>query len=328
MPAASSGARSSDRLGGAWRWISAGRMRRATATVHTSSSGGQGAADHIAVPALGRKFWTITSCTWPWRRWLAAIASSASTRSARDSPMPTRIPVVNGMPTSPAASSVAKPPGRGLVGRPPVAVEAGVERLDHHPLRRRHRPQPGQLARRQRPRVGVGQQACLRQHQPAHGHQVVDRRLVAGGVEPVPGHRVAVLGGLAQGEQGFEAAGGRARPGDGQHLVGRQEGRRHPGRRLGEGAVAAPVPAQVRQWDEDLGREGDAGAGGGVPARPPPPRPGRRQPRRGVRRRSPAPGYDQDLAVGVVHQRGRPRAWTPGYRRTRRRRVVGLPKAS
>ena len=55
---------------------------------------GQGSALCIAVPALGRKFWTITSWTWPWRWWLAAIASSASMRSARFSPMPTRIPVV------------------------------------------------------------------------------------------------------------------------------------------------------------------------------------------------------------------------------------------
>ena len=35
------------------------------------------------------------------------MASSASTRSARVSPMPTRMPVVNGMASSPAASRVA-----------------------------------------------------------------------------------------------------------------------------------------------------------------------------------------------------------------------------
>ena len=31
------------------------------------SSGGQAAAPAMAVPGLGRKFWTMTSWTWPWR---------------------------------------------------------------------------------------------------------------------------------------------------------------------------------------------------------------------------------------------------------------------
>ena len=61
----------------------------------------------MAVPGLGRKFWTITSWTCPWRRWAAPMAASASRRSARFSPIPTRIPVVNGMASSPAASRVA-----------------------------------------------------------------------------------------------------------------------------------------------------------------------------------------------------------------------------
>ena len=56
----------------------------------------------MAVPGLGRKFCTITSCTWPYRWWEAAMASSASMRSDRSSPMPTRMPVVNGIASSPA----------------------------------------------------------------------------------------------------------------------------------------------------------------------------------------------------------------------------------
>ena len=99
MPAASrSPSWSSDRLGGACRCDlgragsrGPGRWRRGTRRAGTAAHA------CIAVPGFGRKFWTITSCTWPWRRWLAAIASSASMRSARSSPMPTRIPVVNGM---------------------------------------------------------------------------------------------------------------------------------------------------------------------------------------------------------------------------------------
>ena len=72
----------------------------------------------MAVPALGRKFWTITSWTWPWRRWDAAMASRASIRSDRVSPIPTRIPVVKGMASSPAASKVASRRAAVLSGEP------------------------------------------------------------------------------------------------------------------------------------------------------------------------------------------------------------------
>ncbi len=72
-----------------------------------NSSAGQAAAPCMAVPALGRKFWTITSWTCPWRRCDSAMAASASNRSARFSPMPTRIPVVKAISNAPAASKVA-----------------------------------------------------------------------------------------------------------------------------------------------------------------------------------------------------------------------------
>ena len=78
------------------------------------------------------------------------------------------------------------------------------------------------------------------------------------GGQPLGGRRVAVFGRLAQGEQRLLAAGDLAGPGDGQHLVELQEGRLEAGRRLGEGAVPATVPAQHRQRDEHLGGEGEA----------------------------------------------------------------------
>ena len=118
MPASSSTPKSSDRLGGAWTWISSGRMRRARAMASRYWSWSQGGAACMAVPGLGRKFWTMTSCTWPQRRWDSAMASSASTRSARVSPMPTRMPVVNGMASSPAASRVASRRSGVLSGDP------------------------------------------------------------------------------------------------------------------------------------------------------------------------------------------------------------------
>ena len=115
----------SERFGGAWTWTSGGSTSRARAIARTWSSGGHGAAARIAVPGLGRKFWTITSCTCPCRAWLAAIASSASTRSTSSSPMPTRMPVVKGIASSPAASRVASRRSGVLSGAPRWAARSG-----------------------------------------------------------------------------------------------------------------------------------------------------------------------------------------------------------
>ena len=65
MPQSSSRPKSSDRFGGACRWIDGGRITRAAATVQRYSSSGHAGALCIAVSAFGRKFWTITSWTWP-----------------------------------------------------------------------------------------------------------------------------------------------------------------------------------------------------------------------------------------------------------------------
>ena len=48
-----------------------------------------------------------------------------------------------------------------------MAVEIGVERLDHHPLARGHDPQRGELVGEQRAGVGVGEQAGLLEDQRA-----------------------------------------------------------------------------------------------------------------------------------------------------------------
>ncbi len=149
MPASSSTPKSSDRLGGACRWMSGGSTSRAAATVQSVLVGrARLAARCMAVSGLGRKFWTITSCTWPCRACDAAIASRASSRSDRVSPMPTRMPVVNGMASWPAASSVARRRSGCLVRRAGVAFEVGAQALEHHALRRRHRAQHGQLVGR------------------------------------------------------------------------------------------------------------------------------------------------------------------------------------
>ena len=61
MPASSRTPKSSERLGGACRWIDGGRTSRAAAIVQRYSSGGQAGALRIPVRSLGRKFWMITS---------------------------------------------------------------------------------------------------------------------------------------------------------------------------------------------------------------------------------------------------------------------------
>ena len=105
----------------------------------------------------------MTSCTWPWRACDAAMARSAASWPARSSPMPTRIPVVNGMASSPAASSVASRRAGVLVGRAAVRRQVLGQRLEHHPLAGRDRAQPGQLVGEERAGVGVGEQAGLLQ---------------------------------------------------------------------------------------------------------------------------------------------------------------------
>ncbi len=122
IPASSSGVRSSDKFGGACTWTDGGSTRRAAAIAQTRSSGGHGAALNMAVPALGRKFCTMTSWTCPCRSCDAAIARNAASWSARASPIPTRIPVVNGIASSPAASSVARRREGSLSGAPRCAA--------------------------------------------------------------------------------------------------------------------------------------------------------------------------------------------------------------
>jgi hypothetical protein len=90
-----------------------------------------------------------------------------------------------------------------------------------------------------------------------HIREELDRRLAIRGGELIPRDAVAPLGLVAEREQGLPAAGRRSGAGDLQHLVGREVRSLAPSRRMGERAVVADVPAQLRQRDEDLRRVGD-----------------------------------------------------------------------
>ena len=72
----------------------------------------------IAVSGLARKFWTMTSWMCPYSRATWRIANSDSARSASVSPMPIRMPVVNGTPTRPASSSTRSRTAGSLSGEP------------------------------------------------------------------------------------------------------------------------------------------------------------------------------------------------------------------
>ena len=194
------------------------------------------------------------------------MASRASTRSSRVSPMPTRMPVVKGMASSPAASRVARRRSGSLSGEPSWAGTAASDSTII-PCDGATGPQGGQLVGVQGAGVGVGEQAGLVQHQAAHGDEVVDGRRVAVLVQPLACGGVALLGPLAEGEEGLVAARLGAGPGDGEHLVGRQVGGLDPGRGGGEGAVAATVAAQPGEGDEDLRGVGHPSSVGQVPHR-------------------------------------------------------------
>ena len=105
--------------------------------------------------------------------------------------------------------------------------------------------------------IEVGQEAGLLQHPDRHRAEVSERGVIAVGIEPLAGSGPAVLGLVAEGEEGFLAAELGALPGDRDDLVRREVGGGQPAGGGGEGAVVAAVSAQPGQRDEDLLAVGD-----------------------------------------------------------------------
>ena len=135
----------------------------------------------MGIPSLARKFCTITSWMWPWVRCRSAMAKSASTRSSGVSPMPSRMPVVNGMRSSPASRDHRQTARRLLVGRMMVRhaarAQARARALEHQTEADVDRAQPCISSGESTPGVGVRQEAG------GEGHlaglvDVVDRRRV------------------------------------------------------------------------------------------------------------------------------------------------------
>ena len=121
----------------------------------------------------------------------------------------------------------AQPHGRILVGRAEVRAvrigeQPGRRRLEHHAHRRRHGLEPLEVLPAHHAGVEVRQQAGALEHHDRHRPDVGQRVVVAVLVEPFAGRRPAVLGPVAQGEQGLFAARGAPFFGDREDLVGRQ----------------------------------------------------------------------------------------------------------
>ena len=138
-----------------------------------------------------------------------------------------------------------------------LAEQPGRRRLEHHAHGRGDRLEALEVLPAQHARVEVRQQAGFLEHADGHGPHVGQGVVVAVRVQPVPGLVPAVLRLVAQGEQGLLAAQVRALAGDVEHLVRFQVQVVQPVRDGRERAVAAAVPAQPGQRDEDLAGVGD-----------------------------------------------------------------------
>ena len=178
--------------------------------------------------------------------------------------------------------------------------------LQHHPHRRGDRLEALDLLPAHDAGVEVREQARLLQHRDGAGPDVGQRVVVAALVEPLPGLGPAVLGPVAEGEQGLLAARRGAVAGDLQHLLHLEEGRRHPVGHGDEGAVVAAVAAQPGERDEHLAgvrdHAGAALAGHGGVADP--------AGGLGQGRQLLAAGVEQDLGLGRVQRLARAR---PGH---------------
>ncbi len=106
------------RLGGAWIRALAPSTSRVTAIVAARSSSSASGTSRILVSGLARKFCTMTSWMPEYSRATLRMAKTESARSASVSPMPMRMPVVNGTLLRPASSRTRSRTDGSLSGLP------------------------------------------------------------------------------------------------------------------------------------------------------------------------------------------------------------------
>ncbi len=164
-----------------------------------------------------------------------------------------------------------EPAGRHLVGRAVVGGAGGEEAhrgaLEHDAHAHVHLAESGEVALGHQPRVGVGQEPALGEHERAHRPQVSERGPVSHPAEEVAVLGEERLGLVAEGEERLLRPEALAGLGEGQDLLGRHREGAGLARVLPERAVPAVIAAERGQRDEDLGREGDAPPAASVPER-------------------------------------------------------------
>jgi len=149
--------------------MSGPKIRRAVAMVHSRSSRSGSSELASLVSGLARKFWDDDFLGYDHgRRADPEIASSASIRSSRVSPMPIRMPVVNGNLQFAGQTQGLQPDCRMFVGRTVVNATLPAEPLagglQHNSLAGRHLTQAGDLLACHHAGIGMRQQSGLAQH--------------------------------------------------------------------------------------------------------------------------------------------------------------------
>ena len=227
----------------------------------------------MRVPGFARKFWTMTSCTCPCSSPSALSARRASIRSSRVSPIPIRIPLVNGIESSPARRIVSRRRAGSLSGEAQCGPPRSANRSE---VVSSMIPIDAETGRRSSssvcvmiPGLTMRQKPGLLEHEPGTAGEVLQRGLAAERAKLVPRGLVAKLRLVAEGEERLAAAGRRPGAGDGEHLVLGHVRTLAALRRPGERAVTADIAAERGQRDEDLGRVRDESArvAGGAPPR-------------------------------------------------------------
>ena len=236
------------------------RMRATAIVQRWSSSDGSG-WEAMRVPGFARKFWTMTSCTCPCSSPSAFSASSASIRSSRVSPIPMRIPLVNGIESSPASRIVSRRRAGTLSGDaqcgPPFAPSRSAVVSSMIPIDAETGRSASSSARVITPGLRCGSRPGLLEHESRTALEVLERRRAAERAQLLARDLVAQLRLVAEREERLAAAGGGARARDREHLLLRHERALAAPRRTRERAVAADVAAERRQRDEDLRRVRD-----------------------------------------------------------------------
>src|SRR6185437_13851507 len=141
-----------------------------------------------------------------------------------------------------------EPPGRLLVGRAEMRTSARGQTLrgglEHQTERDAHAPQLPHVLARHDARVEMREQARLLQHRLGCTGQVFDGGVAAESGQLVASRAVAQLRLVPEGEEGFAAAGSRARTRDLEDFLNRQVSPLAAARRLRKRAVVTHVATE------------------------------------------------------------------------------------